>query len=199
MNTISLQSTSLRRLLGSITVATAATLLLSTCTPQDQTVPDRAFATMDLLIDLQDLPSGWQSFSPRKPVDHLSTSDSAFIGFRADTDAVRQSASHRVYRYDSSTQAKLVFEELVVRGYGEVPLEWEYESPVADQYDFSCYDYEGREPPNCQWSGRYEEYLVVVNSWLIVDRMSLQDMERVIRAIDARMEQYIKSPEGVEE
>ena len=40
----------------------------------------------------------------------------------------------------------------------------------------------------CEWAGQYEEYIVVLWYRIISGEMSLADMERAVRAIDARME-----------
>lgn len=176
---------------GTVLTVTAM-LLLSACTQ----APERSFTTMELLIGLSDMPKGWQvSDGPDRAEDYISREDASGIVFVAQTDSPRRTASHRVYRYDSSVQAKRVYERLVLpTEAGECPPTWVYQSPVAEQSHFVCYDYEGRELPVCTWSGRYEEYIVVFHSWLIPDWMSLNDVERVVRAIDERMAQYLEKP-----
>jgi hypothetical protein len=160
-----------------------------------ETAPERSFMTKELLISLSDMPPGWVvSNGPVKLKDDISSQDASVIVFQADTNVVRRGAMQRVYRYHSSSGAKRMYEEYVLPGqFGSTPPEWTYQSPVADQSYFACDARQGQ-PLNCQWSGRYEEYVVVFGSWIIPDRMSLQDMERVIRAIDMRMAQYLGKP-----
>ncbi len=174
---------------GTVLIITGM-LLLSACT---QRAPERYFTTMELLIGLSDMPEGWQvSDGPDRAEDYISREDASGIVFIAQTSSPRQTASHRVYRYDSSAQAKRVYERLVLpTEEGESPPTWTYQSSLAEQSHFACYDYEGREPPVCTWSGRYEEYIVVFQTWLIPDRMSLTDVERIINVIDARMALYL--------
>lgn len=161
-----------------------------------ETAPERSFTTKELLIGLSEMPPGWTvSNGPTKLKDDVSSKDASIVVFQADTSAIRRGAMQRAYRYRSSSGAKRMYEEYIRPGqFGTTPPEWTYQSPVADQSYFACYDYEGREPLNCEWSGRYEEYVVAFGSWIIPDRMSLQDMERVVRAIDARMAQYLGKP-----
>lgn len=161
-----------------------------------ETAPKRSFTTAELLISLSEMPSGWTvSNGPTKLKDDVSSKDASVIVFQADTDVVRRGAMQRAYRYRNSSSAKRMYEEYIRPGqFGTTPPEWTYQSPVADQSYFTCDDNQGREPLRCEWSGRYEEYVVVFGSWIIPDRMSLQDMERVVRAIDTRMAQYLGKP-----
>lgn len=168
--------------------------VLSACV-QEKPAPERFFTTRELLIEPSEMPPGWTGYLERS-ADDLSTRDSATIAFEADTTLSLRVARHRVYRYRSTRAAKGVYEELVLPGQvGKTPADWTYRSPIADQSCFTCYDYEGREPyPICKWSARYEEYVVIFHSWLVPGYMSLEDMERVIRVIDARMAKYLGKP-----
>jgi hypothetical protein len=161
-----------------------------------ETAPERSFTTRELLIGLSDMPSGWWvSYSPQKIKDNLSSRDASATIFQAETNFPRRGASQRAYRYRNAWSAQGIYEDYVLPGqFGSTPPEWTYQSPLADQSYFACDDNLGREPLNCQWSGLYEEYVVTFGSWLIPDRMSLQDIEQVIRAIDARMAQYLDKP-----
>jgi hypothetical protein len=153
----------------------------------------RSFTALQLLIELSDMPDGWQIESgPDTLRDHLYGVEAAKVGFSAKADSQERTAAQRVYRYSNSARAKRVYEKMVLPAQvGETPLEWTYHSSVADQSHFACYDYEGRRPPVCQWSGRYEEYIVIFQSYLLPEQMSLGDMEQVVSTIDARMGQYL--------
>lgn len=173
------------------------TFSLSACTPRKEPVLERSFSTVELLISLSDMPPGWTGGIGKKleeRADYFSTEDSASISFGTDTELPYKSAGQRIYRYDNPSVAKSVLEELILPGeVGETPSDWTYQSPVADQFFFACYDYEGRTQPRCRWSGLYDEYIVIFGSWMIPGRMSLNDMEKVIRAIDARMAEFLNS------
>lgn len=180
-----------------IAIVLAVTGGVSSACVQQKPAPERSFTTLDLLIELSDMPVGWRvSDGPGRAEDYISSKDASGIVFIAGTDWQRRVASHRVYRYRSVKAAKGVYEYLVLPDQvGKTPAEWAYQSPVADQSYFACYDYEGREPyPICEWSARYEEYVVIFHSWLVPGYMSLEDLERVVRAIDARMAEYLGRP-----
>lgn len=173
---------------------------LSSCVPEQPT-PQRSFTTMSLLIGLSDMPRGWKvGYGPGRGRSYISPKeDGSEIGFYVSDARIlpgRDTAYQGAYRYRSAKAAKGVYEDMVLPGQvGETPAGWSYQSPIADQSYFACYDYEGREPyPICKWSARYEEYVVVFSSWLIPGYMSLEDMERVVRAIDARMAEYLGKP-----
>lgn len=168
--------------------------VLSACV-REKPAPERSFTTRELLIGSSEMPPGWTGYLERS-ADYISTRDSATMAFEADTTLSLRVARHSVYRYRSAKAAKGVYEELVLPGQvGKTPADWRYQSPVADQSYFACYDYEGRVPyPICEWSARYEEYVVIFHSWLVPGYMSLEDMERVIKAIDARMAKYLGKP-----
>jgi hypothetical protein len=186
------------RILVTMLIVFAPTIL-SSCVPE-RLAPERSFTTKELLIGLSDMPPGWEvSWGPEKSKDYISTHDSfaiAFIVNDANLPFGRRGALHAVYRYRSARAAEGIYKDVVLPGQvGKMPGEWTYQSPIADQSHFACYDYEGREPyPVCEWSARYEEYIVDFFSWLIPGYMSLEDMERVVRAIDARMAHYLGKP-----
>ena len=183
-----------------IALGLVATVLWSSCVPE-QPAPERLFTTRDLLIGVSDMPPGWKvGYGPGKGRFYISPKeDGSEISFYVSDERIplgRRGAYQGAYRYHSAKAAKGVYENLVLPGQvGKTPARWRYQSPIADQSYFACYDYEGREPyPTCEWSARYEEYVVVFSSWLIPGYMSLEDMERVVRAIDARMATYLGKP-----
>jgi len=167
-------------------VALTAVLYIISCTPGQGHTPERSFTTMDLLIDVEAMPPGWRSFPAFKPADYYCVRDCASIDFEADSESVRRSAYQDVFRYKDAKTARRIYAE-ISSSPGETPSEWSYRTSAADEFRFACYDYEGQEPPLCQWTARYQEYVVVFGSWLIPDRMAIVDMERVAQAIDLRM------------
>jgi hypothetical protein len=140
------------------------------------------------------MPSGWMVDTRReitKASHELSVGDSAVIVFIADDDLSQKPTQEFIHRYRNSEAARGVYDDFIHPA-GDAPFEWMYESPVAEESQIACYDYEGREPyPICEWAARYEEYIVEVHSWLITGRMSLQDLDNVIRAVDVRMAHYL--------
>jgi len=143
-----------------------------------------------LIIDVSVFPEGWWVGSgPRKVEwDDLSSSyGSWYINFQTDTSEIHYTAGQHVYRYANVEIAKSVFEDSVMTKYGEVLPITTCENLTADQNQLYCYDYEGRAQTNCQWAGRYDEFIVVFGTWMIPERMSLDDMQEIICAIDAHV------------
>jgi hypothetical protein len=166
---------------------------LQDCAPLQAPAPLRPSKTIDLLVDASVMPPGWTMFDRHevaKGAHHLSVGDSAEVAFKIEG-ITRGRAGQEVHRYRNSTAAKGVYAEFI-RPVGKIPLGWTYHSIVADESTFACYDYEGRESyPVCEWAARYEEYVVIVRSWLVTDHMTQQDLEKVIQAIDSRMAQQL--------
>jgi hypothetical protein len=160
--------------------------------------PQRSFAPEDLLIDQGVIPPAWKgAWGPFLPTgDDLCTTESAAIQFGVDDRELPVQAEHDVYRYRSVGIAQRTFEKVYLPQAErlESVSEWTYQSPIADQSSFGCYDWAGRAVPVCEWAGRYEEYIVVFLARMTPDEVSLSDVEKVIRAIDARMAQYLDKP-----
>jgi len=156
--------------------------------------PERTFTTTELLINLTSMPANWLvSRAPGKVEDHLSTDDSSMIGFSVEVDGVQHTAAERIYRYGSSAKAQKVYEEMVLPAQiGTTPQEWKYQSSIADQSRFTCYNHEQQGLRVCKWSGRYEEYVLTFHSHLVPGYMTIDDMEKVIKAIDTQMGQYLE-------
>lgn len=174
----------------SILVTTIAVLPFLCCPFLGPPAPDRSFTTKDVLVGLSDLPPGWSvSYGPDKALQVYRGEESAEIRFSAGSP---YGVAHSVNRYKNAGVAEGVYQDFVLPGaWGKPPGEWTYKSGVADQSIFSCYDYEGREPPICMWAARYEEYVVQFHARLIAGQMSLRDIERIIKVIDQRIAQYL--------
>lgn len=174
-----------------------AAVLMQACAPLQAPAPDRPLKTIDLLIDGSVMPIGWTMTERRelaKDAHHLSVGDSAIVVFAVKELQIPRRTQQYVHRYRNSAAAKGVYAEFI-RPDGSTPPSWNYRSTIADESVFACYDYEGREPyPNCEWSARYEEYIVTVYSWLVPGYMSLPDLEKVIKEIDSRMAQQLGKP-----
>ncbi len=160
--------------------------------------PERSFTPEDLLIDQGTMPSSWRDvWGPFVPAGHdLCTTECAAIQFGVAASELPIQAEQDVYRYLSMGIAQRTFEKVYLpqrRHLGSMS-DWTYQSPVADQQHFGCYDWEERDMPVCEWAGRYEEYIVVFWCRMVPGEMSLADIERVVRAIDERMAQYLDKP-----
>lgn len=124
---------------------------------------------------------------------HLSVGDSATVAFQLEQVAFRP-LRQEIHRYRNSFAGQGVYREFI-QPIGDTPEGWTYQSAVANESEFACYDYESRTPyPVCEWAARYEEYVVIVRAWLVTDHLSLADLEKVIQAIDAQMRNQISPP-----
>ena len=181
----------LRYRVWSICLVTALLVSLVGCVAQPP--PERLFSMETLIIDVSVFPEDWWVGSgPRKVEwDHRSSSyGSWYINFQTDTSEIRNTAGQHVYRYANVEIAKSVFEDSFMAKYGDVLPVTTCRNLAANQNQLHCYDYEGRAQTNCQWAGRYDEFIVVFGTWMIPERMSLDDMQEIICAIDAHVGSY---------
>jgi len=72
----------------------------------------------------------------------------------------------------------------------QIPPEWTYQSPIANDWQFGCVDYS--KAMKCGVIARYNEYISVFDTSTSPEHMTLKDLERVLRAIDERMARYLK-------
>jgi hypothetical protein len=170
----------------------ATQLFIVACSLAPRTLPPRPFRTSELLVTLSDMPPGWSvGYGPGRAFDERANDDASMIILYADTYTGGKGTSHAVYHYATILNSKNAFQDKSTWP-GSLPPGWTFRSPVADQAVFSCYDWEGREPyPNCTWVARYQEYVVVLDTWLLPDRMSLAELDRIVKSIDRRMAAYL--------
>lgn len=172
-------------------------LPLTACRPRfwEPLAPQRSFTPEDLLVSREVMPLAWQDvWGPFLPAgDDLVTHESTAIQFGVADKEPSIQAEQAVYRYGSAGIAQRKFEivYLPTVGHFDSVSRWTYQSPVADQFYFGCYDWEGRATPVCEWAGQYEEYIVVFRVHMTPGEVSLADIEQVVRAIDKRMAEYL--------
>ena len=160
----------------------------------------RSFSASDLLIGLSDMPPGWRvtEYESKLPpnVGPLTTYDSAYIRFEAlDINIKRKIFQQYVYRYENSLCAESDYKSDVFRThFGKIPSNWDFTSRYADESDFTCYDYEGRDQTVCSWTARYQENIIMVFAWLIPGRMSIEDIKNIAKSIDARIGSNLNEP-----
>jgi hypothetical protein len=122
----------------------AGEMFISACGTPIPATPVRSFTTMDLLIDLSDMPEGWEvsKNSPSRILDYLAgrdpatADDASRIVFLASPYVPLHQAAHDVYRFKTLAVAKHVYESF---DRGETPPGWTYQSPVAEESKFLCY------------------------------------------------------------
>ncbi|WP_448338105.1 hypothetical protein [Chloroflexus aurantiacus] len=110
-----------------------------------------------------------------------------------------QYGRHDIYRHQSTGIARRTFDKVylaMARSLDPVS-EWTYQSPVAEQSRFGCGNMAGSVGIFCEWGAQYEEYIVVFGVALPPGEVSLANIEQiedVVRAIDARMAEYLGKP-----
>ena len=172
-------------------------MFISACSTPIPATPVRPFTTMDLLIDPSDMPEGWEvsENSPSRILDYLAgrdpatADDASGILFLADKPYVPwHETVHDVYRFKTLGVAKHVYESF---DRGETPPGWTYKSPVAKESKFLCHT-KKQGLTYCTWVAYYDEYYVEFAVALIPGKMSLEDVERIVKIIDEKMAQYLK-------
>jgi len=154
----------------------------------------------ELLVDASVFPEGWEiSSGPRfAEWDHFSSSYGFWlVGFQTDSDVPRHTAMLYVYQYHNVKIAQQVYEKIVSPEHrGEKLPDNICGGLSATQSLLTCETltmYEsGYKQMNCTWSGLYDEYIVDFSTWLVPERMSLEDVQDIICAIDAHVSPYFE-------
>ena len=158
--------------------------------------PQRSFKIDDLLIDQSYLPSHWQAFTPHLPYgDDLVTKESISLFFGVLANPYNNYyAEEGIFRYSTIGIATRKFNYW----FNEHPRvihsvsEWQFQSAIADETHFACDPINGGNfDEYCEWAGRYEEFIIVFNTQMIKNEMTLHDLEKVVKAIDTLMAQHL--------
>jgi hypothetical protein len=167
-----------------------------------------------LMLDISPFPEEWERcIGPTQQPAHVhperSASEFWFVGF-CPTDSERfeqgiDGATHAVFRYGDGLEATFVFYATFLRqDFSErytispwsVPAGWSYTSQVADRFRFACAEMEpfelGRVVTKCRMATQYGEYVSSFSTTLEPDYMTLEELERVLVAIDERMALHLR-------
>jgi len=155
----------------------------------------------ELLIDASVFPEGWEISSGPRFVewDHFSSSYGFWlVAFQANTDAPRHTAMLYVYQYHNVKIAQRVYEEMITspEHRGEKLSDNTCGGLCANQSQLNCESYSTHDQMNCTWSGLYDEYIVSFSTWLVPERMTLEDVQDIICVIDAHVGPYFEPPPG---
>jgi hypothetical protein len=158
--------------------------------------PRRTFTVNDLIIDQNKLPTNWQAFTPFFPSgDDLATKESIAIRFGALANGLNNYyAEEDIYRYPTIGIAKREFNYWFSKHPGIIHSvsEWKYQSAIADESRFACDPMNGSNfDEYCEWAGRYDEFIIVFNTQMIKNEMTLNDLEKVVKAIDTLMAEHL--------
>jgi hypothetical protein len=159
--------------------------------------PKRNFTPTDLLIGLNDMPSGWSVFfGPEKVGDNSRSSDSSEIAFSSGRQLDRWDFKQSVFRYSSIEGAKLDYSEAITFP-GETNIKgWTFSSSIADEQKISCFTYSNSVVPVCTWEARYQEFVVEVIAWIYPGYLSIEEMQNLVETIDLKFSKYIGGENG---
>ncbi len=163
----------------------------------------------DLMIDVSVFPQQWElGIGPVPPPEHIGSERGemyflSVIFCPEGSQHCSDGAQHAVFRYINEPAAARAFDsDFAERDFSNrymvtpwtVPDEWTYESPVADRFKFACGEIEPfASVPRmriCTAVAQYEEYISEFTAKMA--HMTLEDLERILIAIDDRMAFYLK-------
>ena len=164
------------------------------CMKESET-PSRDFALIDLLITSKDMPLGWRiEFPAGKIEDGYYAEETVKIVFVPET-GVRRATGQYIDRFSSTEVARFKLHNEfipVVLNSGEfVPEGWLHPTLSADEDKFVCYwklvDGDPEKFMLCEWTARYDEFIVNFVSWVLPDLMSLDKIKDLIVEIDRKI------------
>ncbi len=165
----------------------------------------------DLMMDVSLFPEGWRLWlgpvhPPERAQGEHGEIEMLYIQFYPEgLDRNIHGADHRVFRYLNELVAAVAFYLDFSGGQflpwhmitpWALPEEWSYESPIADRFKFACgeVDMNGLGPPQmtCTAVAQHDECISVFSTELSPEYMTLEDVERILIAIDERMASYLE-------
>ncbi|MGB8644600.1 MAG: hypothetical protein WCF84_05135 [Anaerolineae bacterium] len=177
-------------------------VLLVACLRAEPT-PSRNFKIQDLLIDLSVMPTDWYVSNPLHPFpENRGQQESIEIQFDAKSPTL-YGTQHLVFRYTTKSAATWEYQDQAQGEFGvallvkpwHAPPELPYTSPIADQFRFECADVKFYDvQTNCVAMAQYDEYISIISTHMDPSLMTFADMGRILRAIDAKMAQYLGKP-----
>jgi hypothetical protein len=166
--------------------------------PKTRTPPVELYA---LLVDASVFPEGWQLWRGPQPIPEQERGEreSYYVTFRYEgLEPGIVGASHEAFRYRNEIEAANSFSRHgflnrhVITPWA-LPDEWSYESPVADRFKFACAEVDILGSYwICEAVGQYDEFISVFYTLLSPEYMTLEDVERILVAIDDRMAFYLE-------
>jgi hypothetical protein len=173
------------------------------CTNLSSPPPHRDFSTSDLLISPSQVPKDWKAVSEYRdePASVLGYRD-VLGGSSIEFDSPTTSVDHIVTAFPTANDAKLAYKDhdytrdkggLFPETWYEIP-EWNYTSPIADQYRVYCVQYENTPKLGdlCVIEAQYEEFLSnLIYSNNASDR-TVSDLILLAKAIDERMVEFLE-------
>ena len=163
----------------------------------------------DLMIDASVFPENWHvCIGPTPPPEHIRSErgelEFLLVGFCPEGfEQGIGGAQHAVFRYAPGLDVAIAYyyefsrrefsNRYMITPYA-IPEEWSYHSAVADRFRFACAELEpfglARPMRTCTGVAQYDEYISVFGAHM--SHMTLEDMERILVAIDERMAFYLE-------
>lgn len=185
--------------MGMCTTFASCCVLASTV----QTSRGKPVDLRDLLVDGSAFPEDWVTIEGPQPQDYeenRNSEEDLFVVLR--TNPPHAGARHEVYRYKNDLEALLLFYVTRAadffssedrRSAWQAPSGWTYRSPLASEFEFACadFDYSGLST-KCVARARYGEFVSIFDMSQPLGSVNLQDPERILQDIDARMEKNLK-------
>lgn len=144
----------------------------------------------ELLITKDDLPNpeAWYVYDIREMVFHTDRLPKEVIAFYSDRLLNSGSAVEEyIYVFNSVEDAKDDYSKF----YNQrttynftFPDGWTLTHPEADENYFICTG--GNDNFCCTWVGRYRQIIIEFSTFLIPERMTLDDMNRIVEEIDGK-------------
>jgi hypothetical protein len=162
----------------------------------------------DLMIDASVFPQHWHvCVGPTPPPEHIWSErgeiEFLYVGFCPEGfEQGIGGAQHAVFRYGPGLDVAIAYyldfsrrefsNRYTTTPYA-IPEEWSYQSAVADRFKFACAEIEpfgsARRVRTCTALAQYDEYISVFGAHM--SHMALEDLERILIAIDERMALYL--------
>lgn len=93
-----------------------------------------------------------------------------------------------IYAYNTFEEAERNYAKLAdIFLMDTVPGDGNFHSTLANQSDIFCHAHQSRSYLNCIWVARYGKYLVEFYVAILPNKMSLNDLEKIILRIDSKM------------
>lgn len=154
--------------------------------------PERSFTANDLLVSKDELPVGWTApGGPRKDTDNSKPAGAMDIDLFKSPESYPD-ITQWVSLYPSIEQARNWFLE-TSQFPGETRITgWSFTSILADDQKFSCYTYSNANDPICTWLARYQEIRIHVVGRLESGRVTLDEMQAIVKTIDEKVTKKIR-------
>ncbi len=163
----------------------------------------------DLMIDISVFPQQWElGIGPVPRPEHIHSERGEmhllFVIFCPEgSQHCSDGAQHALFKYRNEQAAARAFDsDFAEREFSNssmvtpwtIPDEWSYESPVADRFKFACGETEPFGSVSrvriCTGVAQYDEYISEFTATM--SHMTLEDLERILSAIDERMAFYLE-------